>query len=357
MNVNILMSNQFFRDHCSYSFVYPIIKSINLINDKGIKIKFIYNLNKNSFDCDTLIIDSRFVGGSVCNAKYIDFLNKYTSKKNKIIFSDTADNSGQLKIDYLNLADSYWKGQVLKNKNEYMSVHYGGRFFTNYYNQKFLIKDKDEIYSQPVTKSKLLKKIKLSWNMGLADHGMYAHIKQKLFSFFRFNNLISNTTSYKKPNNERIQDISCRIGVNYARKSVQFQREKISKILVKFLETKKIRRLKYLNEIKNSKFVVSPFGWGELCPRDFETFLYGAVLIKPEMETINTWPNWYIPNKTYIPFLWDLSNFETLLDNIIKNYNNLKEIAANAQNKYLYFTTGNKSKEFFVNRFIKLIKI
>ena len=74
MNVNILMSNQFFRDHCSYSFVYPIIKSINLINDKGIKIKFIFNLNKNSFDCDTLIIDSRLEGDT---AKYKLFFSEY----------------------------------------------------------------------------------------------------------------------------------------------------------------------------------------------------------------------------------------------------------------------------------------
>ena len=32
MKINILSPNNFFKDHCSYSFAYPIIKSINLIS-------------------------------------------------------------------------------------------------------------------------------------------------------------------------------------------------------------------------------------------------------------------------------------------------------------------------------------
>ena len=29
--------------------------------------------------------------------------------------------------------------------------------------------------------------------------------------------------------------------------------------------------------MKNTKTVVSPFGWGEICGRDFEAIVYGAV--------------------------------------------------------------------------------
>ena len=118
----------------------------------------------------------------------------------------------------------------------------------------------------------------------------------------------------------------------------------------------KISRFKYLNEIKKSKISISPYGWGEICPRDFEIFLNGGILLKPEMKTIDTWPNWYISNKTYIPFSWDISNLKTKISYVLNNYSKLKKIAINSQKKYLYFTTRKKSKNIFVDRFIKLIK-
>ena len=62
MKVNILLSSNFFNDHCSYSFVFPILRSLNIIKDGGAEIKFFYSYKKNIFDGDILIIDSRFSG-------------------------------------------------------------------------------------------------------------------------------------------------------------------------------------------------------------------------------------------------------------------------------------------------------
>ena len=62
MKINILLDNNYFNDHCTFGFIYPIIKSINLIRENGINIQFIHSVKESSFDCDTLIIDSRFCG-------------------------------------------------------------------------------------------------------------------------------------------------------------------------------------------------------------------------------------------------------------------------------------------------------
>ena len=75
MKINILLSNNFFNDHCSYSFAYPIIKSINLIKKSGVQINFIYSTKKNIFDCNILIIESRFCG-KIEKTKFINFLKK-----------------------------------------------------------------------------------------------------------------------------------------------------------------------------------------------------------------------------------------------------------------------------------------
>ena len=139
MKINILLANNFFNDHCSYGFVYPIIKSIDLIEESGIQINFIYSTKKNIFDCNILIIESRFYKG-IEKKKFINYLKKNKNKKLKIIFADTADNSGQIQREFLTFADAYWKGQIIKDKKKYLKAHYGGRLFTDFYKKKFNIK-------------------------------------------------------------------------------------------------------------------------------------------------------------------------------------------------------------------------
>ena len=356
MNINILLSANLFGDHCTYSFIFPVLNSINLIKESGNKLNFFYSLKKDIFDCNILIIDSRFCGKLKNKNDFINFLIKNRSKNIKLILVDTADNSGQIKTEFLPHVDRYWKGQVLKRKEEYMSSHYGGRLFTDFYNKKFKVLDRSENYSDPIKNKSVLKKIKVCWNMGLCDHGKFSHIKQKLYSIFKFNFFINNTKSFFLPNKNRKLNISCRIGTKYERETVSFQRIKISKLLEKYITTTKLSRFKYLNELSNSKYSISPFGWGELCPRDFEAFINGVVLIKPDMETIDTWPNWYIPNKTYLSFDWDLKNFITRLEFALGNYKKFKEIAINAQKRYLYYTQGKESQELFAKRFLELVK-
>ena len=46
MKINILLNNNFFNDHCAYGFAFPIFKSLDLINESGIKINFFYSYKK-----------------------------------------------------------------------------------------------------------------------------------------------------------------------------------------------------------------------------------------------------------------------------------------------------------------------
>ena len=61
----------------------------------------------------------------------------------------------------------------------------------------------------------------------------------------------------------------------------------------------RIGRKNYLSELSKSKISVSPFGWGEIAYRDFETFLHKSILLKPSMSHISTWPKLYQENKDY----------------------------------------------------------
>ena len=79
--------------------------------------------------------------------------------------------------------------------------------------------------------------------------------------------------------------------------------------------------------------MLSPFGWGEICYRDFESALYRNVLIKPSMEHLLTWPNIYQPF-TYFKLDWDFNNLDDL-DEFISSNNQIIYYINNARKIYL----------------------
>jgi hypothetical protein len=74
------------------------------------------------------------------------------------------------------------------------------------------------------------------------------------------------------------------------------------------LPDQRVDQKTYYEEMRSSKICVSPFGYGELCWRDFETVLMGSLLIKPDMSHVRTEPNIFIPGETYVPVRWDYSD-------------------------------------------------
>jgi|ETNvirnome_2_130_1030620.scaffolds.fasta_scaffold14826_2 hypothetical protein len=81
----------------------------------------------------------------------------------------------------------------------------------------------------------------------------------------------------------------------------------------------------YINTLYNSKIAISPFGMGELCFRDFECMQFGTIVIKPSMEKINTIPNIYLDNDTYLSVKYDWSNLNEVVDYALSNFNELND--------------------------------
>jgi hypothetical protein len=91
-----------------------------------------------------------------------------------------------------------------------------------------------------------------------------------------------------------------------------------------------VARKQYLKELAQSKVVFSPFGYGEICWRDFEAIANGAVLVKPDMGHIDADPDIYIPDVTYIPVKWDFSDLEQRIRGILADGRRRHQIADNA---------------------------
>ena len=64
----------------------------------------------------------------------------------------------------------------------------------------------------------------------------------------------------------------------------------------------------YRAELQRSRLVLSPFGWGEINLRDYETFIAGAAAVKPDMSHLETWPDLFRSGETIVTHRWDLTD-------------------------------------------------
>lgn len=99
---------------------------------------------------------------------------------------------------------------------------------------------------------------------------------------------------------------------------------------VTMTETSPVGRAAFLRELSQSRITFSPFGWGEVCFRDFEAVACGSVLLKPDMSHLETWPNIYEAGVTYVPVRWDLTDLSAQVAWILDNPARAEEIAREA---------------------------
>jgi hypothetical protein len=96
----------------------------------------------------------------------------------------------------------------------------------------------------------------------------------------------------------------------------------------------RVSQEEYYNRTFNSKILFAPFGYGEMAPRDLEAAMFGSVLIKPDMNYIDTAPNVFVDGETYVSCKHDFSDLEEKINDILGNYKNYCYIIENAREKF-----------------------
>lgn len=201
----------------------------------------------------------------------------------------------------IDACDAYIKKHRFSASDEYTRGNVGKTNLTDYAHKTYGVDFSDDIIpdSRPLSQVQI-DKIILGWNIALDD---------KIFRLSR--DISPNVMSWDKST-----DISCRASVGpdkwiYGMRNAAV--EALEELQKKFrinAPTDRVSQQDYYREMLDSRFTVSPFGYGELCWRDFEAILCGSVLIKPDMSHIDTWPNLFFAGETYVPVAWDYSDLE-----------------------------------------------
>jgi hypothetical protein len=339
------------------ALLMPLLLFKNALRDAGIVVRLFKAPSPALTDCDALVLDNNSFGPrwSGESASVLDEIASYRDHVANLIYMDLFDSAAWPHARALPYVSLYCKSQVLKDRELYLRPLYGARAFTEYYHREFGVEDNPPLHSEPVPDRASLSKLAVSWHSGFADYSPAGPRRTALYRHLPLAPLLKFPDRLRAPSTDRANDISLRVGLRYARPTIGYQRRRLAELLNDRVDTSRLSKRCYVQELCDSKIVLSPFGYGEVCYRDFEAFLCGALLLKPDMSGVETWPNIYRDGETMVGHRWDLSDIEQKLDDILAHYDRYVEIARRGQDAYLAHLTGPDADRLFAEHFSGLV--
>lgn len=222
-----------------------------------------------------------------------------------------------LHIRYANCSapyiDIYIKKQLYRDYQQFSQPTLGDTNLNDYYARRFSLNDPAMQYSPPPG---FEEKLRLGSNFCLSP---------QMIDYF---------LGAEPAHEQRDIDLHARIAVNGV-PWYQAMREEARNAVgrlngIRIAAEGRVRRHKFFAEMQRSKLCFSPFGYGEVCWRDYEAFATGALLLKPDMDHLAVTPAAFESQQTYVPLRWDLSDLEDKVDYYLQHEDERKAICRNA---------------------------
>ena len=294
----------------------------------------------------------------------LDQLKRYRDAVPTLVWLDTSDSSGTTSFEVLPFVDLYAKSQLLRDRSKYTESFYGMRCYTDFYHRREQVTDAREAWRQPADAAQL-HKLAVSWNLGLGSYLQRSRAMTSRIGRLRFYwPYASYSCKRTRPDSSsRVVDISYRGRLDYGRETVTYQRREAYRRVLEFAKgtgwnvahSGRLPYREYREEMRRSKIVLSPFGFGEINIRDIECFTDGAALVKPDMTHLVTWPDYFEAGVTYAPHAWDFSDFEITLDTLLAKPEERLAIARAGQTRYLQ-SLSDEGETAFADHFQGLLE-
>ena len=343
----------------SQGFLHPLLVNRGLLKDCNLDLKIFTNNACELQECDALLIDSKYFMPHWHNdsARALEVISKLAEKVPHILWFHTGDSAGSLGAyckKILPLVSGVYKSQVYREKSLYQKRLYGNRLFSDYYHREFGIQDSvATVEDDSILSDEELKKIRVSWNIGYARcFHFYGEYLTKLYRAVGVPWILNLRPKIHHAKKFRRNGIYARMGASFPRQTIAYQREKLLELLGK---QPRVSRNIYYREMKQSKIVVSPFGWGEINNRDFECFIYGCLLVKPSVNHLETFPKHFCDGETYLSYKWDMSDMAEVLEDSLHNYRIYLDTAIEGQRRYVRSTMSEQGKHEFVEHFMSIL--
>lgn len=266
------------------------------------------------------------IGWSEPRAEVLGMMERLARRRGGpiIVFLDYFAQTSTPFFDVLPFVDCYAKRQVLRDTRTYQRDDLAGGFvFTDFFSRSHPF-DLEGWHFGSRLQASHADRLVHAWNLGVHP---------------RYRRLIEWSPSL--PWALRPIDIHARLAIGWHSRHKwewyqeyrTWARREVEKLAPRFTVSgeEQVRRSRYFYELTRSKIAFSPFGWGEVCIRDFEAVACGTLLVKPSMEHLITSPNIYVPYETYVPVGWDLKDLREKCAYYLEHPNEGRRIAENAR--------------------------
>ncbi len=239
----------------------------------------------------------------------------------RLIYFDGDDDLGIQWPDLLPLVDLYVKKHCFRDRSEYARGRIGKSNLTDYVSRSFGVSFANDIIprSEGVPADQI-GKIVTSWNLALDDKIRELHAARPL------------------PPATDAKDIGVVCRASAPKESWIYPLRAPVIEQIRHLEPEhrvltpeeRVSQDVYYQEMLRSRICVSPFGYGEICWRDFEAILCGCVLVKPDMSHVETEPDIFVPDVTYVPVRWDWADLAATLRELLAQPERCERLRVNA---------------------------
>jgi len=340
------------------AFLFPLIVWRRQLAAAGIEVRLCNHISDALMDCDAVLVDSKFHRDRWReDAEGVLQELQSLADRTTLVYCDTTDSTGWVQSEVLPVVDLYLKSQLLRDRSGYLQPLYGHRLYTDYYHRRHGVEDDIPEWSTPVPDPASLEKLRLSWNSGLADYSLFGPYRMALYMRLPVRGLLRFPAPIAVPGGSRPHPVASRFATQYTRNTVGWQRQRIHQKLTGHAQTGKISRRLYFSELSKSKVVVSPFGFGEINYKDYEAILNGALLLKPDMSHLTTWPDLFEAGETMLTHSWDLNDLLSVLEQAVGESDKYIGLAEEAQARYRRHTTAAGAAELFAERLAKLLRL
>ncbi|UJR87124.1 glycosyltransferase [Sandaracinus amylolyticus] len=237
---------------------------------------------------------------TIYNPELIAGALRAAAPRAKLVYLDGDDDTGVQWPGILRHVDLYVKKHVLADRRLYTQSMIGKCNLTDYVARTYGVSfdGTDVAWTTPI-RPHLLDRIVVGYNIAL---------DAKIDALAR--------NSPPIDHRRREWDVHCRATVprdnwlGHLRRDIAPRLAAMSGDIRCLAPTTRVDQAQYYAELRTSKCCVSPFGFGEICWRDFEAILCGSLLLKPDMSHLETSPDLFRPGETYVPLQWDYSDLE-----------------------------------------------
>ncbi len=215
-----------------------------------------------------------------------ELLRRLRARYRRIAFFHDDAGGGIPRLEVLPHVDLFFSKALFRDRSLYGKPLYGKELYSDYFHRTYGVVDPDHRERPSESRPEQLAKLRLSWNIGVGDYPrgklrQRTGVAASLALGFRASKFFySHSRLNPDPvgTNKGIFPVHARIGL-VRRPSIAHQRKLILERISgedDFL-TGEVSQRRFNYEVKNSRITLSPFGWGELCLRDFEAVRAGSL--------------------------------------------------------------------------------